>query len=212
MKSLDLEKIKNKIEKSLVCPLKDNAINMVFGKGSPDAPIMFIGEAPGDKEDKLGVPFVGQAGKRLDKYLQAIGLTLDDVYIANILKYRPPKNRDPKPDEILAHTPYLIEQIKVIKPKIIATLGNFSTKFVLSKFKVKGMKKIPGVSELHGQITPIKIGRNEFIVVPLYHPAATMYRPKLRLVLEEDFWKMGKFLSKEIGHKLPRRVKQEKLV
>lgn len=212
MKSRDLEKIKINIEKSLVCHLKDEATNIVFGKGSPDAPIIFIGEAPGDKEDKLGVPFVGSAGKKLDKYLQLIGLNLDKVYIANILKYRPPMNRDPKPDEIERHTPYLIEQIKVIKPKIIATLGNFSTKFVLSKFKVEGMKKIPGVSELHGQIIPIKIGRQEFIVVPLYHPAATMYRPKLRPVLEEDFWKMGKFLAKEIGHKLPKRVKQKTLV
>lgn len=207
-----LEKIKKKIESDLVCPLKDAATNMVFGKGNPKASIMFIGEAPGNKEDLSGLPFVGRAGKQLDGLLNQIDLSLNDVYIANILKYRPPKNRDPKKEEIMNHTPYLIEQIKAIKPKIIATLGNFSSKFVLSGFSVDGMKKIDGVSKLHGQIIEVKIGKMKFKVVPLYHPAATMYRPKLRSVLEEDFWIMGKFLKKEIGHKLPRRVKQEKLI
>jgi len=203
-KTDELEAIKQKIISELKCPLKDAATNIVFGKGSSDAPILFIGEAPGEKEDLEGKPFVGRAGKQLDGLLNKIGLTLDEVYIANILKYRPPKNRDPKPEEIANHTPYLIEQIKVIKPKIIATLGNFSTKFVLAKFSVSGMRKIEGISKLHGKIIPIEIEGVKFTVCPLYHPAAMLYRPQLRETLDEDFWKMGLFLEEEIGHKLPK--------
>ena len=117
-KDQELENIKQKIlEKNL--PLKDTSKNLVFGKGNPNAKIMFIGEAPGEKEDEKGVPFVGSAGKELDRLLSLIELKIDDVYIANILKYRPPNNRNPSIDEIEMHTPYLIEQIKVIEPKII---------------------------------------------------------------------------------------------
>ncbi|MGM5484740.1 MAG: uracil-DNA glycosylase family protein [Nanobdellota archaeon] len=193
-----LEHIKQKIEDELDCPLKDNATNMVFGKGNPEAEILFIGEAPGGKEDEKGVPFVGSAGKKLDNLLDRISLSLDDIYIANILKYRPPKNRDPKPDEIERHTPYLVEQIKAIKPRIIATLGNFSTKFVLAGFDVKGMKKIGGISGLHGKFMKKTVDGMEFTVVPLYHPAAMIYRPQLKEVLESDFRKMGEFLGKTI--------------
>lgn len=205
-----LNLVKQKIESELVCPLKDAATNMVFGKGNPDAQILFIGEAPGKNEDLQGVPFVGKAGKQLDEFLNSIGLTLDDVYIANILKYRPPKNRDPKPEEIANHTPYLIEQIKIIQPKIIATLGNFATKFVLAKFSVVGMKKIGGVSGLHGQITPIDIDGMKFTVCALYHPAAMIYRPQLKEVLEHDFMEMGKYLAENFGFKIKIKEKKEK--
>lgn len=190
----ELNKIRADILKHLVCPLKDAATNLVFGKGNPNAPILFIGEAPGEKEDLEGIPFVGRAGKELDKLLQSIGLTLDECYVANILKYRPPQNRDPSIDEIRNHTPYLIEQIKTIKPKVIATLGNFSTKFVLAKFDVDGMKKISGVSNLHGSATEIEIDGMKFIVIPLYHPAAMLYRPQLRETLSEDFQKIKEYL------------------
>jgi len=131
-KYIELEKVKQDIVDNLKCELKDNSTSIVFGKGSEDAQVLFIGEAPGAKEDLQGVPFVGRAGKQLDKLLNKISLSIDDVYIANILKYRPPKNRDPKINEIISHTPYLIEQIKIIKPEIIATLGNFSSKFILA--------------------------------------------------------------------------------
>ena len=177
------------------CPLKDAAKNLVFGKGNPDASIMFIGEAPGAQEDELGVPFVGSAGKELDKLLRSIHLTLDDVYIANILKYRPPENRDPSIDEIYRHTPYLIEQIKAIKPKIICTLGNYSTKFVLASFNVPDMKKIDGITRLHGKVHHLNIDGMDFIVIPLYHPAAMLYNPNLRAVLTEDFLEMEKTLK-----------------
>jgi len=195
VKSQELEKVRSRILTELKCPLKDAAKNLVFGKGNPDASIMFIGEAPGAKEDELGIPFVGAAGKELDKLLRSIGLTLDDVYIANILKYRPPENRDPAVDEIYRHTPYLIDQIKIIRPKIICTLGNYSTKFVLAQFDIPNMKKISGITQLHGKINPLIIDGMEFMVIPLYHPAAMLYNPNLRKVLGEDFLEMGRILG-----------------
>jgi DNA polymerase len=190
-----LDSVRQRIIDEMKCPLKDAAKNLVFGKGNPDASIMFIGEAPGAQEDELGVPFVGSAGKELDKLLRSIHLTLDDVYIANILKYRPPENRDPSIDEIYRHTPYLIEQIKAIKPKIICTLGNYSTKFVLASFNVPDMKKIDGITRLHGKVHHLNIDGMDFIVIPLYHPAAMLYNPNLRAVLTEDFLEMEKTLK-----------------
>lgn len=195
--SEQLEDIKKDIEENLLCELKDNATNLVFGKGNPNADIVFVGEAPGANEDKEGLPFVGRAGKQLDKLLQDINLTIDDVYIANILKYRPPQNRDPTSDEIKNHTPYLVRQIKVIKPKIIATLGNYATKFVMSEFKPEEMKKIKGISELHGKPVKMKFNDVEFIVIPIYHPAAMLYRPQLRETFKEDFETMKKIIEKQ---------------
>jgi uracil-DNA glycosylase len=194
-KIIELKKIESRILTELKCPLKDAAKNLVFGKGNPDAKILFIGEAPGAKEDELGIPFVGAAGKELDKLLRSIGLTLEDVYIANILKYRPPENRDPAVDEIYRHTPYLVEQIKIIRPKIICTLGNYSTKFVLAQFNIPNMKKISGITQLHGKVNPLTIDGMEFMVIPLYHPAAMLYNPNLRKVLGEDFLEMGRILG-----------------
>jgi DNA polymerase len=194
----ELELVKQKILSELVCPLKDAATNLVFGKGNPNAPILFIGEAPGEKEDLQGIPFVGRAGKQLDKLLHEIGLTIEDVYIANILKYRPPLNRNPTDEEMMKHTPYLIEQIKIIKPKIIATLGNFSTKFVLAGFKVEGMKQIEGIAELHGKPKQLTVNDFSFIVVPIYHPAAMLYKPTLRIDFEQDFKVMKKIIDENL--------------
>lgn len=194
-KARELEKVKQDILNNLKCPLKDAATNLVFGKGNPNAPILFIGEAPGEKEDLQGLPFVGRAGKALDKLLHQIGLNIDDVYIANILKYRPPKNRDPKIEEIRNHTPYLIEQIKIIKPKIIATLGNYSTKFVLAEFDCDKMKKIDGIANLHGKTQKIHVNGAEFTVIPIYHPSAMMYRPSLREEFENDFKVMAEIIG-----------------
>lgn len=197
-KQSQLDAIRGHILSDMRCPLKDAATNLVFGKGNPDAPIMFIGEAPGEKEDLQGIPFVGAAGRELDKLLRSISLTLDEVYIANILKYRPPGNRNPTTDEIRRHTPYLIEQIKAIKPRVICTLGNFSTKFVLAKFDVEGMQSISGISQLHGKKIDIEIDGESFVVFPLYHPAAMLYKPPLRKDLEEDIIKVGVYLGKPI--------------
>lgn len=185
-----LKEIEEEISQKMICSLKESAKNLVFGKGNPDALILFIGEAPGAKEDELGLPFVGSAGRELDRLLRSIDLTINDVYIANILKYRPPNNRNPSSEEIERHTPFLVKQISIIKPKVICTLGNYATKFVLAGFKVKGMNKINGITSLHG--VPVKV--NDLVVVPLYHPAAMLYNPALRKVLEEDFLKLKDLL------------------
>lgn len=190
-----LDSLKQKIIDELNCSLKDSATNIVFGKGNPDADIVFIGEAPGEKEDLQGIPFVGRAGKELDKLLNQIGLTLDDVYICNILKYRPPKNRDPSVDEIKSHTPYLIEQLKIIKPKIIATLGNYSTKFVLGGFSPNNMKSVKGISVLHGTKHQVSLDDISITVVPIYHPAAMLYNPRLRESFTHDFLVMANILG-----------------
>lgn len=201
-KIAELDAIKSRIINEMKCPLKDAAKNLVFGKGNPDASIMFIGEAPGAQEDEQGIPFVGAAGKELDKLLQSINLSLDETYIANILKYRPPENRDPTIDEIYRHAPYLIEQIMIIKPKIICTLGNYSTKFVLAQFNIPNMKKIVGITQLHGKVSHLNIDGMDFKVIPLYHPAAMLYNPNLRPILEQDFLEMGEILGlKEVDEK-----------
>ena len=190
-KGAALKLIERDILNNFVCPLKDSAKNLVFGKGNPDADILFIGEAPGAKEDELGVPFVGSAGRELDKLLGGIGLSLGDVYIANILKYRPPSNRNPNIGEIERHTPFLLRQIGVIKPRVICTLGNYATKFALAGFKVEGMSEVGGITSLHG--VPVSVG--DLVIFPLYHPAAMLYNPRLRSVLVEDFSKLKELLG-----------------
>ena len=189
-----LRVVEEDIRNSLFCPLKDSASNLVFGKGNPDAKILFIGEAPGAKEDELGVPFVGSAGRELDKLLNQIGLSLDEVYIANILKYRPPNNRNPSVDEIKRHSPFLMRQINIIKPNIICTLGNYATKFVLAGFKPEGMSKVQGIAKLHGSSFVV----NGLVVVPLYHPAAMLYNGGLRSVLVSDFDKLKVLLKDKV--------------
>lgn len=223
-KQAELEKIRQKILSQLKCPLKSQATNLVFGKGNPNAKILFIGEAPGEKEDLQGIPFVGKAGKQLDKLLNQIELTIDDIYITNILKYRPPKNRDPKIDEIFRHTPYLIEQIKIINPQIIATLGNFSTKFILALNNYdqnsqtleeyfqnslkKEMKKIPGIAQIHGQQHTIKFNNKKFKIIPIYHPSAIVYRPSIKQDFENDF----KTFAQIIGTKFKKKEQQKSLI
>lgn len=205
---MDLKELKQICNTCTKCNLSKTRLNVVFGKGNPKARILFIGEAPGAKEDEQGFPFVGQAGKELDKLLHKIKLTIDDVYITNILKCRPPKNRDPKEEEIKLCTPYLIDQIKIIKPKIIATLGNYSTKFVLSNFNVDEMKKIAGIGKLHGKPVKIKINNFDVTVIPIYHPSAMMYKPSLR----EDFNNDFKIIAKIIGTRFKEGEIQKKLI
>lgn len=197
-KAEELDQVKQRILTEMHCPLKDAATNLVFGKGNPNAEMMFIGEAPGEQEDLQGIPFVGSAGRELDKLLRSINLTLEEVYVANILKYRPPNNRDPNIEEIMHHTPYLIEQIKIIRPKIICTLGNYATKFVLAQFTVPHMKTVKGITVLHGKPQRLTIEGMEFLVIPLFHPAAMLYNPRLRTDLEHDFASMGELLKQHI--------------
>lgn len=191
----NLEALKQEVSQADL-PLKDTATNLVFGKGNPDAKILFIGEAPGANEDLQGLPFVGAAGKQLDALLHTIGLCIDDVYIANILKYRPPNNRNPSVDEIRTHTPFLVKQIDAIQPKIIVTLGNFATKFVLAKFNVDDMKSIGGIMGLHGKEHHLTIDGRDYIVFPVFHPAAILYKPQWRQILTDDFKTLGELLKK----------------
>jgi len=160
--------------------------NVVVGKGNLNADIMFVGEAPGRNEDEQGLPFVGAAGKNLDKMLETVGLSLDEVYIANILKCRPPENRDPLPEEIKAHTPWLIEQIKEIKPKVVCSLGNYATKFFLAEGDVDNMKNIPGITSVHGKVKIIELNGEKIKLIPLFHPAAIIYKRALLPEWEKD--------------------------
>ena len=178
-------------------PLKVGATNLVFGKGNPNAEIMFVGEAAGKNEDLQGLPFVGAAGKNLDKLLEKVGLSLNDVYIANILKYRPPENREPSPEEIKAHTPWLCKQISEIKPKVICSLGNYATKFFLAGGEVDKMKEQEGITKLHGKVRMIDFCGLKIKLIPLFHPAAIIYNQKLKVEWESDM----EVVKREIGQK-----------
>lgn len=163
-----------------------NCTNFVVGKGNLNADILFVGEAPGRKEDEQGLPFVGAAGKNLDNLLSKVGLSLNDVYVANILKCRPPENRDPLPEEIKAHTPWLVEQIKEIKPKVICSLGNYSTKFFLADGNVDNMNKMPGITQVHGKVKEMEFHGLKIKLIPLFHPAAIIYNRNLMDLWEKD--------------------------
>jgi uracil-DNA glycosylase family 4 len=170
------------------CRLAESRTQVVFGVGSPTADLMFVGEAPGFHEDQQGVPFVGQAGKLLDTLLAGIGLTREDVYIANVIKCRPPGNRDPMPDEIEACESYLFRQIELIEPEVVATLGNFATKLLSGKQT--------GITRVHGQDQEVTLGGRRVVLFPLYHPAAALYTPAMLKVLEEDFARLPELMSR----------------
>ncbi|MBS3089511.1 uracil-DNA glycosylase [Candidatus Pacearchaeota archaeon] len=178
-------------------PLKEGATNLVFGKGKADVEIVFIGEAPGHNEDIQGMPFVGTAGKNLDKLLHKVGLSLDDVYIANILKYRPPQNRNPSTEEIKVHTPWLIEQIKIIRPRVVCSLGNYATKFFLAGLNPENMDKQPGITQVRGKVRELEFDGMKFKLIPLFHPAAIIYNRKLI----EEWDKDMEIVKKEIAQK-----------
>jgi len=170
------------------CRLSEGRTQVVFGNGDPNADLMFVGEAPGFHEDKQGFPFVGQAGKLLDQLLGGIGLTRDMVFVANVLKCRPPGNRDPMPDEIEACESHLFRQVELIEPKVVATLGNFSTKLLSGKQL--------GITRVHGQEQQVTLGGRSVLLYPLYHPAAALYTPSMLEVLKEDFAKIPALLGR----------------
>lgn len=171
---MNIDQLNRKVANCGKCFLCKGRTLTVPGAGNPNADIMFIGEAPGKKEDELGVPFVGSAGKFLDELLESIGLEREDIYIANTVKCRPPDNRDPRPEEIEACLPYLKQQIVIIQPKIIATLGRFSMNLFFPKLKI---------SQAHGKLQK----HNNLSIVPLYHPAAALYNGSQRDVHLKDF-------------------------
>jgi DNA polymerase len=173
------------------CRLAQGRTQVVFGTGNPHAELMFVGEAPGFHEDKQGLPFVGQAGKLLEKLLNGVGLQRSDVYIANVLKCRPPGNRDPQPDEIEACESHLFRQIELIEPTIVATLGNFATKLLSGRPL--------GITRVHGQEQETTLGGRSVLLYPLYHPAAALYTPAMLKVLESDFARIPELLGRAVA-------------
>ena len=182
-----LEQIKADIKSSGICPdLAQEATNLVMGVGNPDTEIMFIGEAPGKNEDLQGKPFVGAAGKFLDEMLGLVGMKREDVYISNIVKYRPPNNRDPSSSEKKAFWPFLLREINAVRPKIVATLGRHSMEYFLP-----GMR----ISAIHGQPKRIGLGGGKVVILPLFHPAAALYNSSMRETLISDFQAVPKIIE-----------------
>jgi len=185
-KQAKLDELKKKIIDDKVTPeLAKQATQLVFGDGNPDADVVFIGEAPGKNEDLKGIPFVGAAGHFLDEMLEMIGLKREDIYITNIVKYRPPNNRDPEPGEKKAFLPYLQSQLEIIQPKVVVTLGRHSMNCFLPDLQI---------SQVHGQPKRVKLSLKEhagdvleIVILPLFHPAAALYNGGLRQTLIDDF-------------------------
>ncbi|MEM2214747.1 MAG: type-4 uracil-DNA glycosylase [Candidatus Nezhaarchaeales archaeon] len=185
-----LEEVAREVASCRKCRLWSSRMKPVPGQGDVYADVMLVGEAPGYNEDVEGRPFVGAAGKFLDKLLEMAGFRRDEVFITNILKCRPPGNRDPLPDEVDACTPYLDKQVAVIKPKLIVCLGRYSTNYILLK---GGVKTYRGrISTVRGQVFKINFEDLSLLVVPTYHPAAGLYNPKLKNMLINDFILIGK--------------------
>lgn len=180
-----LDEIRDSVRACRACELCNGRTNVVFGDGPEDARVLIVGEAPGKNEDEQGLPFVGAAGKYLNELLGYAGLSRDDVFIANVLKCRPPGNRDPRPEEIEQCADFLRGQTKLIDPEFIVTLGNFSTKFILKTEK--------GITRLHGQLHQT----GKFKVFPVYHPAAAIYDRSKKEALEQDFETLGRLLREQ---------------
>lgn len=184
-----LEELRAKIIADNVCPqLAEQATQLVFGDGDPNSEIVFIGEAPGKNEDLQGIPFVGAAGKFLNEMLQLISLRRENIYITNIVKYRPPNNRDPLPEEKAAFLPYLQAQLEIIQPKVVVTLGRHSTNCFLPDLQI---------SQVHGQPKRIRLAYHgdkskamPVVILPLFHPAAALYNGGMRQTLIDDFVKI----------------------
>ena len=174
-----LDELRDAVAGCTHCVLAESRTQTVFGSGSPTADLMFVGEAPGFHEDKQGIPFVGAAGQLLGKLLAGIGLTRDDVFVSNVLKCRPPGNRDPQPEEIASCESHLFRQIELIQPKVICTLGNFATKLLSGK--------PDGITKVHGREQEVVLGGTRVLLFPIFHPAAALYTPRMLEVLQADF-------------------------
>ena len=181
----------HEIEDCKKCGLCQTRTNVVFGSGDPDSEIMFVGEAPGFHEDQQGKPFVGRAGKLLEELLEEIGLTREQVFIGNVLKCRPPDNRDPDPEEIESCKEHLFKQIELIRPRVICTLGNFSTKLLSGQPE--------GITNVHGKLRQCSIHDTTVYLYPIFHPAAALYTPKMRETLSEDFKRLPSVLRELEG-------------
>ena len=174
----------------LRCPLSETRTRVVFGNGNADADLMFVGEAPGAEEDRRGLPFVGRAGRLLDTMLEGIGLSRKHVFVANVLKCRPPGNRDPQPNEIESCRPYLHRQVELIEPRVVCTLGNFATKLLTGS--PTGITRVRGTPQVH------QLGRRTVFVLPLFHPAAALRTPAVAETLREDFAALPRLLAQPL--------------
>lgn len=181
-----LDLLKDHMQKNKKLPLRETANQLVFGDGDPDSEVYFLGEAPGFHEDKHGKPFVGLAGRLLNEMLESIGLKRANVYISNVVRFRPPNNRDPLPEELEAFAPYVDKEIEIIDPKIIVTLGRFSMNKFIPEVKI---------SQVHGQARIINWKGKDRIVIPMYHPAAALRAGAVKKLLAEDFQKIKKYLK-----------------
>jgi uracil-DNA glycosylase len=196
-KTEQLDQLAERVRNLRSSPLYDfrvkNRYSSVFGEGDIDARIMFIGEAPGKREAMTGRPFVGASGRFLDELLRSVGIPREKVFITNIVKDRPPENRDPTSEEIDLYAPILMQQIEIIQPRVIVTLGRFSMDFILKKFGMPeyGQK----ISTLHGKVLEANTPDGKIAVVPLFHPAAAIYNQSLKSTLESDFQILKKFLE-----------------
>ncbi len=187
-KQQQLDDLQAQLVTDNVCPeLASQATQLVFGTGNANADIVCIGEAPGKHEDLQGKPFVGAAGKFLNEMLVSIGLEREDIYITNIVKYRPPNNRDPLPEEKKAFWPYLVRQLDIIQPKLVVTLGRHSMEYFLPEAKI---------SAIHGQPKRITFGENKVVILPLFHPAAALYNGGMRQTLIDDFARIPLIVKK----------------
>lgn len=188
-KSTRLQALKKAMQEDQTLPLRGQATQLVFGEGDPDSKIYFLGEAPGFHEDRLGRPFVGQAGKLLEDLIKSIGLTREQVYISNIVRFRPPDNRDPLPEEIEAFRHYVDQEIAIIDPPIIVTLGRFSMNKFLPDTKI---------SQVHGRIFEKTINGHPVQILPMYHPAAALRAGAVMELLKQDFGKIKQVLEESV--------------
>jgi uracil-DNA glycosylase family 4 len=174
----ELVELYKEVQTCTKCPLHETRTKAVFGAGDADADVMFVGEAPGADEDRQGLPFVGRAGQLLNQLLEGIGLSREDVFIANVLKSRPPGNRDPQPTEIEACKPYLFEQVRLIEPRVVCTLGNFATKLLSGN--PAGITRVRGTPQLR------ELGGRAVFLLPVFHPAAALRTPAVKEALRGD--------------------------
>ena len=190
-----LVEVYNEASVCVRCPLSATRTKVVFGAGNADADLMFVGEAPGAEEDRQGLPFVGRAGGLLSKMLEGIGMERDDVFICNVLKCRPPGNRDPQPEEIASCEPYLAEQVRLIEPRVVCTLGNFATKLLTGS--QTGITRVRGVPQVH------ELGGRSVFVLPLFHPAAALRTPAVAEQLRGDFGRLPELLTQPLPQAEP---------
>ncbi|HEX5593269.1 MAG TPA: uracil-DNA glycosylase [Solirubrobacterales bacterium] len=190
-----LVELYKEVQRCEKCPLHETRTKVVFGAGNADADLMFVGEAPGAEEDRQGLPFVGRAGQLLNQLLEEIGLSREEVFIANVLKNRPPGNRDPLPPEIQACEPWLWQQVALIEPRVVCTLGNFSTKLLSGS--QTGITKVRGTPQVHER------GGRMVYLLPLFHPAAALRTPAVKETLRADFATIPELLQRPLPDPAP---------